>query len=166
MSAYGKPLRASLASTLLALSFGSVQAPALASRPLYMPLPEMVAQADHILTGHVVGVDMIDDAGVVHIDDDERTGPGLDKTIRLHVKVDRVLATNALRVPEIIAVPVDRSLHWSLGDLRQQYANDHAERVLILKGSGFEPVGRGKYFAELAVQDEVLQLYRVRGEKK
>ena len=63
-----------------------------ASVPLEATLEEMAQRADHILTGRVVGVDMVDARGTKITDREARTGPGLTNTIRLTVVVNKDVA--------------------------------------------------------------------------
>jgi hypothetical protein len=50
-------------------------------------LNELVKVADHIIGGKIIKVDMIDKDGKDIADEEARTGPGLNNTIRLHLKV-------------------------------------------------------------------------------
>lgn len=64
-------------------------------------LEEMAQEADHILIGRVAGVDMVDGHGKPITDPEARTGPSLDNTIRLLIKVDEVLVSNASEVQDV-----------------------------------------------------------------
>lgn len=132
---------------------------ALAGLPLQMSLDEMAAEADHVLVGHVVGVDMVDGNGHPVVDDRTRTGPGLNNIIRLHVAVDETLITNAERVPKELLVPLDPLLHYSLGQIRATHQHDTTSRLLLLKGAEFSSLKPGIFFLPLQKKDEVLQVH-------
>jgi hypothetical protein len=132
---------------------------ALASLPQQMSLAEMAAEADHVLVGHVVGVDMVDGNGVPVMDDRARTGPGLNNVIRLHVAVDETLTTTAERVPKELLVPLDPFMHYSLGQIRSAHQNDATLRLLLLKGADFSILRPGIIFLPLQEKDEVLRVH-------
>lgn len=132
---------------------------ALASLPLQMSLAEMVAEADHVLVGHVVGVDMVDGNGRPVMDDQARTAPGLNNVIRLHVAVDETLITTAERVPKELLVPLDPLMHYSLGQIKFAHQNDATPRLLLLKGADFSSLKPGIFFLPLQEKDEVLRVH-------
>ncbi|MCD9032436.1 hypothetical protein LDO32_11935 [Luteimonas sp. Y-2-2-4F] len=132
---------------------------ALAGLPFEATLEEMAQQADHILIGRVVGVDMIDGAGRQVSDEMRRTGPGSRNTIRLHIQVDEVLVTNAAVVPEVLPVPLASHLHYSLGQIRQAHAGDTQVRLVMLKGAHFEGIKPGVFLRPLGDREEALRLY-------
>ncbi|WP_454908833.1 hypothetical protein [Variovorax gossypii] len=131
----------------------------LASLPLQMSLAEMVAQADHVLVGHVVGVDMVDGSGLPIVDGQARTGPGLNNVIRLHVAVDETLITNAKRVPKKLLVPLDPLMHYSLEQIRSAHQNDATPRLLLLEGSDFSSLKPGVFFLPVQEKDRVLRAH-------
>lgn len=139
--------------------------PALATLPLRMPLGDMVGHADHILIGRVNGVDMVDDGGRMISDLKASTGPCQDKVIRLRVEVDDVLVTDAKRVPKVLFIPLDRLMHFSLGQVQEAHKGDRAKRLVLLKGTAFRPVAPGVHFAALAEKEEALRLYKSRRKK-
>jgi hypothetical protein len=155
-------MRAALRHLMLACALALPQLPALATLPVEISLEQMVMQADHLLVGHVTGVDMVDDEGRVITDPEARTGPGLYKIIRLRVAVDEVLVTSARRVPAVLFIPVDRAMHYTLGLVQDAHKDDKAKRLVLLKGPDFQPVARGVYFAALDRKEEVLKLHKQR----
>lgn len=132
---------------------------AFASLPLQMSPAEMAEEADHVLVGHVVGVDMVDRNGLPVLDDQARTGPGLNNVIRLHVAVDETLITTAERVPKKLLIPLDALMHYSLGQIRSAHQNDAALRLLLLKGTDFSTLKPGIFFLPLKEKEEVLRAY-------
>jgi len=155
-------MRATVRHLMLACTLALPQLPALATLPVTISLPEMVALADHVLVGHVTGVDMVDDEGNAIADPAAMTGPCLDKVIRLRVEVDEVLATDVQRFPAVLYVPVDRAMHYSLGQVQEAHKGKNSKRLVLLKGPRFQPVARGVYFAGLNEKEEVLRLYAAR----
>lgn len=127
--------------------------------PFVASLHEMASEADHILIGRVVAVDMIDGAGRTIEDDAARTGPGQETTIRLHVRVEKVLVTNANSVPEIIVLPLADHLHYSLGQIRDAHRNETVSRLVLLKGNNFSAIRPGVFFRPLAEQKEALRIH-------
>ncbi len=144
---------------LLLLLAATIPLGAFASLPLQMSLAEMAAQADHVLVGHVVGVDMVDGNGLPVVDDRARTGPDLNNVIRLHVAVDETLITTAERVPKELVVPLDPLMHYSLGQIRSAHQNDATLRLLLLKGTDFSILKAGIFFLPLQEKDEVLRVH-------
>lgn len=90
---------------------------ATASLPLEATLSELVKGADHIVIGTVVDVDMVNERGSIVTNPERKTGPGLPERIRLHIRVDKVLATNAKQVPAVLKVELDPFMHYSLGQI-------------------------------------------------
>ncbi|KQW54157.1 hypothetical protein ASC92_22785 [Variovorax sp. Root411] len=132
---------------------------ALASLPLQMSLAEMATEADHVLVGHVVGVDMVDGNGSAVVDDQARTGPGLNNVIRLHVAVDQTLVTTSERVPKELLLSLDPFMHYSLGQIRSAHQHDAAPRLVLLKGANFLSMKPGVFFRPLHEKEDVLRLH-------
>lgn len=91
---------------------------ALASFPLQASLATMAQHADHLIIGHTVVIDMIDGEGKRLVDPEGMTGHGLSNTIRLHIKVDKVLVTNAKVVPKVLVIPLDPFMHTDWVELK------------------------------------------------
>jgi hypothetical protein len=133
--------------------------PAGASLPLQATLKEMASSADHMLIGTVIGVDMVDGDGVAVDDPAAGTGPGLANVIRLQVRVDETLVTNAAKVPAVLDIPLDPFLHYSLGQIKNAHAGVNHPILLLLKGPSFAPIKAGVFARPLADQPEALRLY-------
>lgn len=131
-----------------------------ASLPLEATLEEMAQSADHILTGRVVGVDMIDARGAKITDREARTGPGLTNTIRLKVSVDEVFVTNARPVPKLLAVPLDPFLHYTLGQIQDAHRGDNDVRLLLLKGTDFSGIKAGVFFRPISDKTKAIRIYK------
>ncbi|WP_418126045.1 hypothetical protein [Variovorax sp. 160MFSha2.1] len=129
-----------------------------ASLPLQMSLAEMAADADHVLVGHVVSVDMVDGDGRPVVDDQARTGSSSKNLIRLRVVVDEALITTAERVPRELLIPLDPLMHYSLSQIRAVHDNDATPRLLLLKGAEFSSLKPGIFFLPLKEKDEVLRV--------
>lgn len=149
----------SLMRCLLLSLLATIPLVALASLPLQMSLTAMATEADHVLVGHVVGVDMVDANGGPVVDDQARTGIGSENVIRLHVVVDKALITTAERVPRELVIPLDPYMHYSLGQIRAVHQNDETPRLLLLKGAGFSSLQPGIFFLPLEEKDEVLRVH-------
>lgn len=144
---------------LLGLAATLLPAIALAGFPFEATLEEMAQQADHILIGRVVGVDMIDGAGRQVSDETQRTGPVSKNTIRLRIQVDEVLVTNAANVLEVLPVPLASHLHYSLGQVRRAHDGDTEVRLVLLKGENFEGIKPGVFLRSLGDREEALRLH-------
>jgi hypothetical protein len=135
-------------------------AAALASLPLQATLEELATESDHILVGRVIGVDMIDKAGVQINDPDGRTGPGSDTQIRLIIQVDEVIASNAQNVPTRLWVPLDPFMHYSLGQIKAAHAEVSPPLLVFLKGARFQPIKPGVFLRPLPDKEAALKLRR------
>jgi len=101
-------------------------------------LGDLLPDADHIFIGHVIKVDMVDRKGHLITDNKARTGPGLKNTIRLHVKVKKVLHTTSKETPDIIIIKLWDMWHYSLGQIKRAAKNERA--IYLLKGPNYEIV--------------------------
>ena len=144
---------------VLLLLLALIPAFALAGLPFEATLEEMAQQADHILIGHVVGVDMVDGRGKLITDPKARTGPGLTNTIRLRIQVKEVLASSSKEVPDVIPVPLASHLHYSLGQIQEAHAGDKELRLVLLKGPKFVGIKPGVFLRPLSDKDRALQLH-------
>ena len=131
---------------------------AFASFPREATLKELASGSDHILAGHVIGVDMVDGNGKEITDDEAMTGPGLQTRIRLIIKVDEVFFSTTKVVPETIRVPLDPMMHFSLGHIKEAYPKPSNSRLLILQGESFEPVVPGVLFRDLTDAKKALKI--------
>lgn len=131
-----------------------------ASFPLEITQKEMASQADHILTGKVVDVDMIDGEGKKITSRQEMTGPGLRNTIRLHVRVEKVLVTSAKDVPKMLIIPLDPFMHYSLGNVQSVESQNHETRLFLLKGENFQPIVAGRFEQPLSEQKQVMKIHK------
>jgi len=132
----------------------------LASVPIPTNIEELAKGADHILVGHVVGVDMVDKRGRQIEDENARTGPGLENTIRLHIVVDEVLVTSSRKpVPKLLKVPLDPFMHYSLGQIKSAHSKPSKPFLVLLKGSSFVPVVPGAVLRSLAEKETALRVH-------
>lgn len=141
---------------LVAMLFASL---ANASLPLEATLEEMANGADHILTGRVIGVDMIDAKGVQITDREARTGPGLTNTIRLRISVDEVLVSNVRPAPKLLAVPLDPFLHYTLGQIQDAHRGDNRVRLILLKGPDFVGIKAGVIFRPISDRAAAIRIH-------
>lgn len=132
---------------------------ALAGLPYEATLEEMAGNADHILIGRVIGVDMINGKGKQVTNTRARTGPGSNNTIRLLITVDEVLVSNADHVPTILPVPLANHLHYSLGQIRDALKGDAPMELVLLRGSDFSAIKPGVFLWSVSDKDRALELY-------
>jgi hypothetical protein len=130
-----------------------------ASLPIQTTLKELAQGADHMLVGTVVDVDMVNERGILVLDPGAMTGPGLNTQIRLHIRVDKVLATNASKVPPILKVGLDPWMHYRLGQVKGAHAGKQPPRLIILKGATFSPVVAGAFLRPLSERRKAMQLF-------
>jgi len=133
---------------------------AYSSMPLEVSLKELVENSDHLLAGHVVGVDMINEQGEEITDADARTGPGSKNTIRLLIKVDEVIISTSSSVPDLLKVPLDPFMHYSLGQIKEAHNSEGEKFLLLLKGSGFQPPFAGIFGRDLSEKEEIIRLIK------
>lgn len=129
-----------------------------ASLPLKASLHDLACGAHHIFVGRVVGVDMVDENGRRVQNDAARTGPGLKNRIRLQVEVLEVIESTESRLPEVIMVPLDPFMHYSLGQIKAAHAGPSAPRLVFLRGAKYEPIIPGRFFWPIEARDEALAL--------
>lgn len=132
---------------------------ALCGLPSQMTLSDMATEADHVLVGHVIGVDMVDGNGHPIADSHAQTGPDLNNVIRLRISVDETLVTTAEKVPRVLLLPLDPLMHYSLGQIKSAHETDSTRRLLLLKGVDFSPIQPGVFFRPLLEKDEVLRIH-------
>jgi hypothetical protein len=133
-------------------------ASAFSTLPLQATLEQLASDSDHILAGHVIGVDMIDANGKEIGDEEAMTGPGLQTKIRLIIKVDEVFFSRAKAVPDIIRVPLDPMMHFSLGQIKEAHREPSSSMLVILQGGSFEPVVPGVFLRELSDTQKALEI--------
>ena len=143
----------------LLLLLALIPAFAIAGFPFEATIEEMAQQADHILTGRVVGVDMVNGHGKLVTDPKARTGPGLDNTIRLRIEVEQVLVSSSSKVPKVIPVPLASHLHYTLGQIQEAHTKDSELRLILLKGNDFTGIKPGVFMRPLSDKDEVLRVH-------
>lgn len=97
-------------------------------------LPELVAEAEHILIGTIRRVSMHGADGREISDPKAKTGPGLPNEIRLHVTLDPkgVLKTNKSPLSAEITIPLWKMWHSTFERVRS--ANEGKTYIFLLKG--------------------------------
>ena len=154
---------------------------AYSSLPVQVSLEKLVENSDHLLIGHVVGVDMIDGKGEEITDPSARTGPGSKNLIRLIVKVDEVIVSNVKNVPDTLKVPLDPFMHYSLGQIKETHSSEGEKFLLLLRkcpettlcspqppracrgsanGSDFQPPFPGVFRRSLSEKDKIIELMK------
>ena len=127
--------------------------------PFEATAEEMARQADHILVGRVVGLDMVDGQGKLITDPKARTGPGLENTIRLRVHVEQILISTSVKVPNVIPVPLASHLHYTLGQIQGAHKGDSEPRLVLLRGNDFAGIKPGVFMLPLSDKDRVLRVH-------
>ena len=120
-------------------------------------LDELVAQADHVLIGKVVKVQMVDGTGKELTNPETHTGPVLDNEIRLHIVIqdDGILKTNSKKPPKELIIPLWKAWHFSLG----QWEKDEGKTfIFLLKGEDFCPVYPISFMRKMSEKPEIEKL--------
>ena len=117
-------------------------------------LSVLVDEADHVIEGTVVLVDMVDGEGAQVTDPDDGTGPGLDNTIRLHIAPTTVLKGDVDAVPNRLVVPLWPMWHYSLGQIRE---HEGQKGIFLLRGAGYERVYPRLFHRPLSERDEIVE---------
>lgn len=123
------------------------------------PLSELVSDADHILVGKVVHVDMIDSSKSLITDTNAITGPGLYNTIRLHVIIqdDGVIYSNEKNTPTSLIIPLWNKWHYNLGQIKK---TEEEVAIFLLKGSDYKYVYPGLFRRPLSEKKEIQKLIK------
>jgi hypothetical protein len=123
-------------------------------------LSELVKNSDHIFQVTIMKIDMTDGKGNIITNPDERTGPGLENTIRLHAKIQEngVLKTNIDKAPKIVIVDLWQMWHYTLGQVQESSINQ--EVIFLLKGDSFEPVYPAHFQRALSESAEIVSLMK------
>ena len=132
---------------------------AFATVPLQVSMLKVVKASDHVLSVTIINVDMVNDKGEVVEDPNAMTGPGLSNTIRLICKVLEVHRTNAANVPEIIKIPLDQMMHYSLGQIKKHHINESPPMIVVLKGESFDPAYAGVFGYPMYELESILKLF-------
>lgn len=132
-----------------------------ASLPIKVSEDELIKNTDHLIIGHVIGVEMIDSKGKEIDDLEARTGPGSTDTIRLIVEVESVVLTNEKKVPRVLKVPLDPFMHFSLGQIKSAHSGKQSSFLLLLKGANFEPPFPGVFSKDLTEKEKFLHAIKL-----
>lgn len=143
---------------LLALFCVALAGSAAATQVAPKSLPELVAQADHVVVASVVAVDLVDGRGRAVDDPAARTGPGLPNRMSFQLRVEEALFARAGAVPPTIRVPLWSMWHYSLGSMRENVVGSRG--IFLLKGDAYEPVYPAGFQRSL---DERAQIERLLG---
>lgn len=139
--------------------------PAFASSPIRTTLAELVKKSDHILVGHVYGVDMIDGKGEQITDLNAKTGPGLKNKIRLLIKVKEVYTEGSQLVPATLKVPLDSAMHYRFGQVKKASEDSFGkDRVILLTGDDYRPPIAGHFMRSIELKDKILMLKGVKND--
>jgi len=161
LKGFGEPLKRVMKPLLVSL-LAIMPLLGMASIPLEATLGELVQGADHLVIGTVVDVDMVNERGSIVTNPERMTGPGSPERIRLHIRVDKVLATNAKQVPAVLKVELDPFMHYRLGQVKEAHTGKQSPSLVLLKGPAFEPVVPGNFKRPLKERDKAMRLYSSR----
>lgn len=144
-----------VAGVLLALSTG-----AQGTQIKRTPLAELVAQAEYIVVGKVVKVDIVDAAGHELADPNARTGPMQGNTIRLHVVVERrnIIKGDRKKIPTKLIVPEWPEWHATLGNEQRRAAGKSF--IFLLKGKDYSPVSAPESVRDITERVEIEKLVK------
>jgi hypothetical protein len=125
-------------------------------------LKELVRDADHVVLGKVVKVEMIDKDGKEITDLRARTGPGLKTQIRLHVEAgkDGWLRTAKTNPPANVIIPLWQMWHYSLGHIKE--AAEGEIGIFLLSGDNYLPVYPTGFHRPISEKSKILALLKVK----
>jgi len=126
----------------------------------FKALTNLVAEADHVLVGAVIQVDMVDGKGNHVTNETARTCPGSENQLRLHVAVatNGVIASTAINVPEKLVILLWQRWFDTLGNRRKEV--EGKSFIFLLKGAAFQPVYFGGFMRELSERAEIERLLK------
>lgn len=121
-------------------------------------LSELVAEADYIVVGKVVKLDMVDAKGKEVVDKNANTGPRSGNTIRYHVLIDkkRTLKGNPKKIPEKLVFPDWPMWIRSLGGMKELYGG--VTCIFLLKAPDFSPSSSAQFVRDI---DEKSKIERI-----
>jgi len=121
-------------------------------------LSELIADADHVIVGKVIDVDMIDENGNQVKDREGRTGPGSENEIRLHVKIENegILKTNIKKPITKLIIPLWQRWHNTLG--HEKDTSEGTTYIFLLKGNNYEQVYPGSFKRPLSDRTKIKNL--------
>ncbi len=131
-----------------------------AGYPLQVKLEDLVHESDHILTGTLYKIDMINQYGIEITDPEARTGPGSGNYIRLHFNVDKVHFTNSSVIPSTVIVPLDPDLHYEIKHIREAEPTDGSPRLLLLRGENFNAPYVGVFQKPMEMMEQIFEIKR------
>jgi len=132
----------------------------MATVPIQVSLEELVHSADHILTGNIIKIDMVDKYGTPIEDDSAGTGPGSGNVIRFHVKVKKFHFTNSTKFPKKVIVPLDPDMHFTLGYIKSMEPINGRDFLLLLKGPNFNAPFIGVFSKSLEEKEAIFKIKR------
>ena len=123
-------------------------------------LKELVKDADHLVSGTVEKVDMVDETGKEIVDLKARTGPKKKTQIRLHVLVDEGgwLKTSLTNPPARLVIPLWQMWHYILGDVKK--ATEGQPGIFLLKSESFEPVYPAGFHYDPSYKKKLLSAWK------
>ncbi len=147
---------------LSAILIGLLPFAVLASLPLEISMLKVVTESDHVLTVQVIGVDMIGEKGEQITDLGAKTGPGNKNLIRLICEVKETHITNATSVPQVIEIPLDGFMHYSLGQVKEAHEGQSYPMIVVLKGGAFKPAYAGIFRYPMHELETILALSKLK----
>ena len=134
------------------------------SLPIRITLEELVKKTDHVFTGHVFDVDMIDGNGNQIHNTKARTGPGLKNQIRLIVKVEEVYTNGSKSIPSVLKIPLDSFMHFSFGQVKEAEKQTYGKKaIFLLSGKDFHPPVAGNFMRDLSFKNKIFKLKGLTG---
>ena len=131
-----------------------------ASVPIEISMLQVVKESDHVLSVHIIGVDMVDQTGAEIENENAMTGPGKENLIRLICEVKKIHLSNVKNIPKTIKIPLNSFMHYSLGQIKKAYENPPYLTLVVLKGNTFKPAYAGIFEYPLKELETILALFK------
>ncbi len=142
---------------VLILGF-SVAANATSIKPT--DLSVLVTQADYIVVGKVVKMDMIDANGQEIFDKKARTGPRSGKMIRYFVAVDRkkTLKGDIKKIPQSLVLPDWPMWIRGIDGMKEMYEGKNC--IFLLGAPNLFPKPQSQFVRDISEKSEIVRILR------
>lgn len=125
-------------STLLLLANSSY-----ATKLQKITIDELFAKSDHVLTGYITSLELVDAQNNKLRSDDSPTGIGSGNKIRMTIEIDDIIKTTSKNIPTTLTIVYRSSIHRSMKARRESI---EYKQIFFLSGDDFIPAARDQFY--------------------
>ncbi len=103
---------------------------------------DLFARADHVFTGKVIKIELIDRKSGIVQSEDSPTGSRSGNKIRMSIEIYDVIKTTAKTIPNILTIEYRSALLTSMKERKQIVG---WKRIFFLSGEKFHPVSLDQF---------------------